>query len=69
MAPELRSFTGNTGYSGLLLTKNVSYFVNFVYHPRSDVVFSTEYRHLKTFVLDSSPNVANIMSFSLGYIF
>jgi hypothetical protein len=66
---ELRSFTGNAIYSGLLLTKNVSYFVNFVYRPRSDVIFSTEYRHLKTFVLDSSPNVANIMSFSLGYIF
>jgi hypothetical protein len=66
---ELRVFGGNPIYSGLLLSKNASYFVNFIYQPRSDVVFSTEYRYLKSFVLDSSPNVANIINFNLGYIF
>ena len=55
--------------SGSLLSKNLSPFINFIYQPRSDVVFSTEYRHLKTFILDSNPNSANLINFAIGYIF
>jgi len=43
--------------------------VNFIYQPRSDIVFSMEYRRLKTFTLDQGANVANIANFSVGYIF
>ncbi len=66
---ELRSFTVNASDSGSRLSKNLSPFINFIYQPRSDVVFSTEYRHLKTFVLDSNPSSANLINFSIGYIF
>jgi hypothetical protein len=65
---ELRFSKANSP-SGSLLSKNLSPFVNFNYQPRSDVVFSTEYRYLKTFVLDSNPNSANLLNFSIGYIF
>jgi hypothetical protein len=51
------------------LSKNESGFVNFIYQPRSDIVFSMEYRRIKTFTLDSNANVANVTSFSVGYIF
>ncbi len=65
---ELRSNVSPSN-SDSLLSKNLSPFINFIYQPRSDVVFSTEYRHLKTFVLDSNPNSANLINFAIGYIF
>jgi len=67
-ASELRSNV-SPSKSISLLSKNLSPFINFIYQPRSDVVFSTEYRHLKTFVLDSNPNSANLINFAIGYIF
>jgi peptidoglycan hydrolase CwlO-like protein len=68
-ARELRLHGGNTNYYPVPLSKNESGFVNFIYQPRSDIVFSMEYRRIKTFTLDSNANVANVTSFSVGYIF
>jgi hypothetical protein len=66
---DLRNFGGNGGYYGVLFSRNQSALVNFIYQPRSDFVFSLEYRRLNTFILDSNPNSANLVNFSLGYIF
>ena len=66
---ELRRFSGNPLYSGGLLSRNLGSFVNFIYRPRSDVLFSLEYKHLKTFTLDSNPKTANHINLSIGYIF
>lgn len=66
---DLRNFGGNGSYYGVLFSRNQSALVNFIYKPRSDVVFSLEYRRLNTFILDSNPNSANLVNFSLGYIF
>jgi hypothetical protein len=66
---DLRNFGGNGGYYGVPFSRNQSALVNFIYQPRSDFVFSLEYRRLNTFILDSNPNSANIANFSLGYIF
>jgi hypothetical protein len=68
-AGELRVHGGNTNYYPVPLSKNESGFVNFIYQPRSDIVFSMEYRRIKTFTLDSNANVANVGNFSVGYIF
>ena len=68
-ARELRLHGGNTNYYPVPLSKNESGFVNFIYQPRSDIVFSMEYRRIKTFTLDSNANVANVSTFSVGYIF
>jgi hypothetical protein len=68
-ALDLRNFGGNGGYYGVLFSRNQSDLVNFIYQPRSDFVFSLEYRRLNTFILDSNPNFANLVNFSLGYIF
>ena len=67
-AGELRQYNANTIYPGSL-TRNLSPLVNFIYQIRSDILFSTEYRYLKTSVLDSASNSANHINFSLGYIF
>jgi hypothetical protein len=40
-----------------------------VYRPRSDLVLSLEYKHLKTFTLDSNSSSANNINLIIGYIF
>jgi hypothetical protein len=66
---DLRNFGGNGSYYGVLFSRNQSSLANFIYQPRSDFMFSLEYRRLKTFILDSNPNTANVVNLSLGYIF
>ena len=66
---ELRRFENNPIYANGLLSRNLTPFVNFIYRPRSDVVFSLEYKHLKTFTVDSNANAANHINLSVGYIF
>jgi hypothetical protein len=68
-ASELRRFPITDSYYGVSLSKNVSPFVNFIYQLRSDVLFSVEYRHLKTYVLDDEGYSASHINVSLGYIF
>jgi regulator of replication initiation timing len=66
---ELREYHGNPSYLGFLISRNLSPFINFIYEPRSNVVFSTEYRRLQTYILDSDTRTANLITISLGYIF
>ena len=69
-AGELRHFGSNqTYYYTSPLSKNQSAMANFLYQPKSDIVLSLEYRHLKTYTLDSNANGANIVTMSAGYIF
>jgi hypothetical protein len=68
-AGELKRFPSSPAYYGIMLTRNVSPFVNFIYQLRSDVLFSAEYRRLETFVLNSNSQRANLVSLSLGYTF
>jgi hypothetical protein len=68
-ASELRRFPASPSYYGTLLSKNLSPFVNFIYQPRSDVLFSVEYRRLQTFVLDANSQSANHVNLSVGYVF
>lgn len=68
-AGELRRFPATAYYYGSSLSRNLSPFVNFIYHVRSDVLFSVEYRRLQTYSLDHSPFNANQTGISLGYLF
>ena len=68
-ASDLRQFIENPIYLHSLLSKNQTSLANFVYRPRSDVILSLEYRHLKTFTLDSNSSSANTINLIIGYIF
>ena len=69
-AGELREFGGTQSYYyASPLSKNQSAMLNFLYQPKSDIVLSLEYRHLKTYTLDSDTHRANIVTMSAGYIF
>jgi hypothetical protein len=69
-AGQLREFgSSQTYYYASPLSKNQSAMVNFLYQPKSDIVLSLEYRHIKTYALDSNANGSNIITMSAGYIF
>ncbi len=51
---DLRNFGGNGGYYGVSFSRNQSALVNFIYQPRSDFVFSLEYRRLNAFILETA---------------
>jgi hypothetical protein len=68
-ASELRRFPSGDSYYGVSLSRNLSPFVNFVYQVRSDVMFSVEYRHLKTYEVGDDAYSATHINVSLGYIF
>jgi hypothetical protein len=68
-AGELRSFPATVYFYGPLMSRNLTPFVNFIYHARSNVLFSAEYRRLQTYNLDSNLETANQIGLSVGYIF
>lgn len=68
-AYELREEGGPRNYYPAPLSRNQSELANFLYQPRSNIVLSLEYRRLKTSTLDSNANTANVINFSVGYIF
>jgi hypothetical protein len=68
-AGELRNNPATEAIYGQLISRNFTPFVNFIYHARSNVLFSAEYRRLQTQNLDSSLETANQIGLSVGYIF
>jgi hypothetical protein len=45
------------------------FFVNYIFKPRSDLLFSAEYRRLRTYEVNGSPDVAGQIGLALGYLF
>jgi hypothetical protein len=69
IASQLRLFESNPGLYGSLLARNRSAFVNCIYQPRSDMLFSVEYRRIRTFQIEGDSYPANQVNLSVGYIF
>ncbi|HWG58801.1 MAG TPA: hypothetical protein VN661_07115 [Candidatus Acidoferrales bacterium] len=68
-AGEIRRFPGSSSYYGPSFVRNWSPLVNFIYQPKSDILFSTEYRRLESSPLDAAPHTANLVNLSVGYLF
>ena len=68
-AGELRNNPASAALYGQLISRNFTPFVNFIYHVRSNILFSAEYRRLQTYNLDSNLETANQIGLSVGYIF
>jgi len=68
-AVDLRYFTQPQSYGDPSLSRNQSVFGNVIYRPRSDVLFSLEYRHLKTFsIYDTNANAGQV-NLGMGILF
>jgi hypothetical protein len=66
---ELREYPASSYYYGPLHPRNITAFANFIYHVRSNVMFSVEYRRIQTYNLDDGYDPANQIGVSVGYIF
>jgi hypothetical protein len=69
MAEDVRAFPASQSYFDPRLVQNRSALVNFIYRPRSNLLFSTEYRHLRTFEIDSGSRSAEQMNVMMGILF
>jgi regulator of replication initiation timing len=67
-AREVRSFI-NPNYASGYLQRNQGALVNFVYRPKSDLLLSGEYRHLRTFYADNSNPQADQVNMTMGILF
>jgi hypothetical protein len=66
---DLRAFPNPQSYGDPTLTKNQGSMLNVIYRPRSDLLFSAEYRHLKTFTTDNGTYNADHVNLMMGVLF
>jgi hypothetical protein len=70
LARDLRFFpAAQQGYFDPSLARNRSSFLNFIYRPRSDLLFSAEYRRLRTFSILGNSDAAGQVNLSIGVLF
>lgn len=70
LAPDLRRFPlSQQTYFDPSLARNRSSFLNFIYRPRSDLLFSVEYRRLRTFAIQRESEKAGQINLSMGVLF
>ncbi|MGD0215328.1 MAG: hypothetical protein ABSB87_19075 [Terriglobales bacterium] len=68
-ASDLRYFQYPVSYGDPSLARNLGSFVNMIYRPRSDLLFSAEYRHLTTYSLTDGGNNAGHVNLTMGVLF
>src|SRR5580700_318481 len=68
-ARDLKFFPGSQAYGDPTLAKNQGSFVNMIYRPRSDLLFSVEYRHLTTYTITEGGNSAGHLNLMMGVLF
>jgi hypothetical protein len=66
---DLRAFPQGSTIYGTALGQNRSALVNFVLRPRSNLLFSAEYRHLRTLELPGSADTAEQFNLMMGVLF
>jgi regulator of replication initiation timing len=69
MASDVRAFPQSVSYADPTLVQNRSAFVNFIYRPRSNLLFSTEYRRLRTYQIDDGSQAAGQVNMIMGVLF
>ncbi len=68
-ASDLRYFEYPVSYGDPSLARNLGSFVNMIYRPRSDLLFSAEYRHLTTYSVSGDGNNAGHLNLMMGVLF
>ena len=67
-ASDLKLFPYATNWN-TTLARNQGSFVNMIYRPRSDLLFSAEYRHLTTYTITKGGNNAGHLNLMMGVLF
>lgn len=68
-AADLNGFSTTRSYINSSIARNRGTLVNVIARPRSDLVLSVEYRHLHTFELQRTSEIANHINISAGVLF
>jgi hypothetical protein len=68
-AADVRGYPLSPSYFPAALLQNRSALVNFIYRPRSDLLFSGEFRRLRTFDLDAGSPTAEQVNLMMGILF
>ena len=68
-ASDLRAFPASQSYVDPTLSRNQVALANFIFRPRSNLLFSTEYRYLKTFHINDNNYPANQVNLMMGILF
>jgi len=68
-ASEVRMFSDAQSYGDPTLTRNQGAFASVIYRPRSDILFSLEYRRLKTFSVYDDNATAGQVNLGMGILF
>jgi hypothetical protein len=68
-AADVRHFADAASYGDPTLTRNQGMFANAIYRPRSDLLFSLEYRRLKTFSIYDYNSTAGQVNLGMGVLF
>ncbi|MGO8985087.1 MAG: hypothetical protein ACLQFM_09895 [Terriglobales bacterium] len=68
-ASDLKYFPYAENYGNQALARNLGSLVNTIYRPRSDLLFSAEYRHLTTYSLVNGGNGAGQLNLMMGVLF
>ena len=68
-AADLRAFPNAQAYAHLFVARNSGGFGNVIYRPRSDLLFSAEYRHLRTYAIGNELYNADHINLMMGVLF
>jgi hypothetical protein len=68
-ASDVRLYPYSQAYFDPTLTRNQAEFGNVIYRPRSDLLFSAEYRHLQTFNITNDKYSAGQINLVMGVLF
>ena len=68
-ASDVRYFPDADSYGDPTLARNQGMFANVIYRPRSDLLFSLEYRRLKTFSIYDYNSTAGQVNLGMGILF
>jgi hypothetical protein len=68
-AAALRQILGTGIAAPLIPARNEMMFANYIFRPRSDLVFSAEYRRLRTYEIRGAPDRAGQVGLSVGFLF
>jgi len=68
-ASDVRSFATDENNFITILGRNRGGLGNIIYRPRSDLVFSTEFRRLRSFPVYSNSSVTNQVNLAMGILF
>ncbi len=66
---DLLAFSASQAYFDPKLSKNRGTLLNFIYRPRSNLLFSAEYRHLSTFDIYTAAKTADHVNLMMGVLF